>query len=261
MSSTLSETKVLFLFLGCCIGLAAASLARGGGQASKKPSGGGSSQKKLKLVYFDLAGKGECIRLACAYANVDFEDQRISPDQFQSMKASGELKFGQVPALVIDGKDTLIQSAAIMRYVGKQTGLYPKDDVSAALVDAIVDQENDMFAGLTCSRYRERFGFGCLDDETVAKVRKSLNDDVLPRHLSYLERLISESGTSFIANTAEPSIADFILAPRLQWLESGANDGISKTILNKFPKIKTYMNTFLSLPKIKSYYDAAAQKK
>lgn len=235
-------------FVGC---LAASSYG-----ASKKspPPTRKASPKKLKLIYFDLAGKGECIRLACAYANVDLEDKRITPDQFQTMKSSGELKFGQVPALVVDDKDTLIQSASIMRYVGKVTGLYPEDNLAAALVDAIVDQENDMFAGLTCSRYRDRFGFGCLDDETVAKVRKSLNDEVLPRHLSYLERLLRESSTPFIANTPEPSIADFILVPRLQWLESGANDGISKAILSKYPDIKNYMQTFLSLPKIKEFY-------
>ena len=38
------------------------------------------------------------------------------------------------------GDGTMIgQSAAIMRYIGKKTGLYPSEDVVAALVDSIID--------------------------------------------------------------------------------------------------------------------------
>jgi glutathione S-transferase len=32
------------------------------------------------------------------------------------------------------------QSAAIMRYLGKRNGLYPRDDVAAAVVDSIIDE-------------------------------------------------------------------------------------------------------------------------
>ena len=48
-----------------------------------------TSKKKLKLYYFDLAGKGECIRLACAYGGVELEDIRIPLDnreKFEQMK-------------------------------------------------------------------------------------------------------------------------------------------------------------------------------
>jgi len=217
------------------------------------------TSRKLKLIYFDIPGKGEAIRLACAYARVPLEDHRITTEQFQKMKASGELKFGQVPALVVDDKHTLIQSASIMRFLGRLTGLHPQCDIQAALVDAIVDQEADMFLGLTASRYRERFGFGCLDDATVTQVRKSLNDEVLPRHLTFLERLLRESSTPYLANTERPSIADFIIVPRLQWLQSGANDGISRDILRAFPGVQAYIKNFLKLPEIAAYYTKVAK--
>lgn len=32
------------------------------------------------------------------------------------------------------------QSAAIMRYLGKKTGLYPADDLTAAIVDGVIDE-------------------------------------------------------------------------------------------------------------------------
>ena len=62
----------------------------------------------------------------------------------------------------IDGKVMIAQSAAIIRFIGKldkSGGLYPTDPVRAAIVDSIVAQENDMFTGISCVRYQDRFGF------------------------------------------------------------------------------------------------------
>lgn len=106
-----------------------------------------------KLYYFDIPGKGESIRLLCRYAQLPFEDVRISREQFMAMKEAGELgniflmymhissylfiiqDYGQVPCLaVLDANGVevkkLFQSAAIMRYLGKVAnssyGLYPR---------------------------------------------------------------------------------------------------------------------------------------
>lgn len=132
----------------------------------------------MKLYYFDIPGKvldlilfvilitflyeyhfilqGEAIRLACAYGKLPLEDVRITGEQFQQLKAEGKLSFGQVPALAVNDSEVLIsQSAAIMRFVGKLAGLYPtNDDFQAALIDSLVDQESDMFTGLSVTRYR-----------------------------------------------------------------------------------------------------------
>lgn len=76
-------------------------------------------------------------------------------NEFHDLKVSGKLAFGQVPALSVDEDTMLFQSAAIMRYVGKLAGLYPtNDDLYAAKIDMVVDQESDLFAGLSVSRYR-----------------------------------------------------------------------------------------------------------
>jgi len=68
-----------------------------------------------------------------------------------------KLAFGQLPALqVID--QLLVQSAAILRFVGKLANLYPtgsgSDDIYAAKIDAVMDEETDMLTGLSVSRYR-----------------------------------------------------------------------------------------------------------
>ena len=51
-----------------------------------------------KLLYFDFPGKAEAIRLALTHAGVAFEDHRFADRaEFQALKASGRLQFGQVP--------------------------------------------------------------------------------------------------------------------------------------------------------------------
>lgn len=107
-----------------------------------------------KLYYFNIPGKGEPIRLACAFAGYPLEDIRMDRSEFLAMKESGKLKYGQVPALEIAENQMINQSTAIMRYIGKKTGLYPVADAEAALVDSILDEEADLFAGLACTIYK-----------------------------------------------------------------------------------------------------------
>jgi glutathione S-transferase len=170
------------------------------------------------------------------------------------MKTEGRLAFGQVPALCINDDTFIFQSAAILRFVGRYAGLYPLDDeIAAANVDALLDQEKDMFSGLLASRYRERYGFGCLDADMVAAVRKSLNDEVLPRHLHFFDNFLARSSSPWLVG-GKPTIADFVLAVRVKWLVSGANDGISSDLLQAYPRIVRMVDELHALPQVVSYY-------
>ncbi len=114
-----------------------------------------TAENPLKLYYFDLAGKGEPIRLACTYGNLPFTDIRLNGEQFQEMKQLGELPYGQMPVIEVSPGKFVGQSASILRFVGKLTGLYPTEDhVTAAIIDSLLDQEVDMFTGLSVSRYQ-----------------------------------------------------------------------------------------------------------
>jgi glutathione S-transferase len=59
--------------------------------------------------------------------------QRLKPDT----------PFGALPVLEADGQ-TLAQSNAINRYVGKLTDLYPKDAWQAALCDEVMEAVEDI---------------------------------------------------------------------------------------------------------------------
>ena len=218
----------------------------------------------LELIYFDIPGKGEAIRLACAYAGIDLKDTRINGATLAALKEDGTLRYGQVPALLVgDGKAVINQSNAILRYLGRGVApadkIYPSDPLEASLVDSILDAEVDLFTGLGCSIYKSRFGFDILEnrsdsEELVGEVRKSLNNEVLPRHLGNLEKIMENSSTGWIANTTNPSIADFVLVPRLQWLAK-LGGGISEGILEPYTKLRSMMDRLMSLPEIVVYYE------
>ena len=53
----------------------------------------------------------------------------------------------------------------------------------------------------TAISFTDRFGFGCLDESTVATIRSSLNTDVIPRHLQFLENIAASSKSGWIADT------------------------------------------------------------
>jgi len=204
------------------------------------------------------------------------EDIRVGGEQFVEMRDSGKLPYGQLPVLQVDDGVYLAQSSAILRYVGKYAGLYPTEDlVQAAIIDSLLDEEIDLFTGLAVTRYKgeyhyifpyfridhipihiDRMGFGSLDNEAVLKIRAKLNDDILPKHLQFLENFLIKSPTGWLAGGIKPSIAEFGLVPRLQWLATpGLHDGISDNILEKFPMVKELIHRFMQLPEIQDYYN------
>lgn len=98
----------------------------------------------------------DSIRLCLTYAGIPFEDIRADHpkwSEFVAMKSANELPFGQQPVLRVGGATGILlgQSTAICRYIAKLADpamqLYPSDPVSAAVVDGILMQDDDMRTG------------------------------------------------------------------------------------------------------------------
>ena len=217
------------------------------------------SSKKMTLHYFDIAGKAEATRLAAVFGGLSLHDNRLTREEFLQMKPN--LPYGQVPILELEDGTMIGQSAAILRFVGKQAGLYPvDDDILASKIDSLLDEEIDFFTGVTVSRYPTRFGFALIEPGSAehATVRKSLNDEILPKHLAFLDKVLKNSSTGWLADTPGPTVADFCFVPRLQWLVApGINDGIDTDLItSKFPRVQAFIDKFMDLPAIKAYYEA-----
>jgi len=97
-----------------------------------------SPQHNFEVVYFDQPmGRGEPIRLAFYLAGIPFSDHRIPFKDWPEFKP--KTPYGGIPLLKVDNLPIFAQSNSILRYVGKITGIYPKNDLEALRVDEILD--------------------------------------------------------------------------------------------------------------------------
>jgi len=113
--------------------------------------------------------------------------------------------------------------------------LYPNDPMECALVDQIIDFANDI-TYLISPSIREK-------DEVKKKAkRKKLNDNILPRWISYLERFFIINNVNNYFVTEKFTVSDLVVWRILLWLTSGKLENVDLKLKDKFPKLDKYFN-------------------
>lgn len=195
------------------------------------------SNLKLRLSYFPFPGRGGPIRDALNIGGIPFEDAHVPPDQFMRRKAAGEFPFGSLPVLDVEtpaGKVTAAQSNALLRFVGRQTGLYPVDDPLRALkVDEALDFAEDFYHLIAPSMAESDVG------KRMA-MRKVLAEEGLPRWAGYLDKLLVANGRTGFVVGSSLTVADLKLHWVVDKLTNGTLDGIPRTIADPFPALKAW---------------------
>ena len=87
------------------------------------------STPSIKLTYFDLEGRGECVRLALTLADVPFEDVRVKFPEWPELKQ--KTPSGKLPVIEVDNGPMKAQSGAMLRWIGTKFSktLYPADRI------------------------------------------------------------------------------------------------------------------------------------
>ena len=185
-----------------------------------------------KLHYFDFhGGAGEPIRNAFRIAKIPFEDVRVKSADWPQLKSSGKYVYGQMPVLEVDG-EVFAQSMAILRYVGKVTGLYPSDPIEALRVDELLDCCIDMRTKLSPT-------FSLPEPDRVA-ARQKLVETIIKPHLGCMEGRIGDSGFA-VGN--QLTIADLAIASDIDGLRSGRLDGVDPHLADNVPKLLKIIET------------------
>ncbi len=173
---------------------------------------------KYKLTYFNFGGMAEKVRLTFIYNKIPFVDERIEFKDWPALKP--KTKFGHVPYLVIDGKKTVAQSFAMMRYIGRlgDGSLYPTDPEKQLEVDEIIGLFQDMGRDWAPALYigmgrHQQFGHPTEwkeRGEVAKKLRISFINEKLPFYMKFFGDYLKKNGGKFLAGE-KPTIADFAL--------------------------------------------------
>ena len=150
----------------------------------------------MKLHYFDIYGRAESIRFLLAHAKAEYENVHVK--DMAALKPS--LEFGQLPMFEVDGKH-LVQSWAILRFLGRQHGYYPQDLDTAYLIDSTIDAVEDYFGAY--------FKFNFESNEEKKAIFKENWLKMIPVWVPAIEKRLD--GKKFLTGD-KLSIGDFALA-------------------------------------------------
>ena len=204
---------------------------------------------KIKLIYLDIPfWRAEVSRIALYLGNIDFEDVRVSRNDFLSIKDSGlmkdgtEIPFNQLPCINIDG-ESYGQTAGIARLCGKLSGLYPKNDLIKSIkVDQIIDLITDITV-IISPTLREK-------DESKKKImREELFNGILIKKFSLLENVLKKNNNNYSVDN-EMSIADIAIWRLMGWVKSDSLEYFPKNILSFYPFIEKIYNNINKNEKI-----------
>lgn len=133
---------------------------------------------KLKLTYFDGPWLAQPVRDAFIIGGIDFEDERVKGADWAALKPT--MPFGSLPILTVDDTKVYSQSDAILRYAGVLSGLYPADDLLAAMkVDEVLGGLQDLFKASSTDK-----------SDTAMKIAET---EGIPRYAGALDKMYAEN--------------------------------------------------------------------
>jgi len=191
----------------------------------------------IHLRYFPFPARAGAIRDALRIGRIPFKDEHVPLERFAELKAGDALPFGSLPviAVIVAGKTvTSAQSNAILRYIGRLTGLYPVDDpLSALKVDEALDVAEDLYHVIGPS-------MGEPDPDRRMAMRKVIAEETLPRWGGYLEKLlVANERTGFVVGDTV-TVADLKLHWIVDKLTNGTLDDVPMTVLDGFETLTAW---------------------
>jgi len=192
---------------------------------------------EITVTYFDGRGRAEPTRLALVLGGIDFKDVRIKGEEFMKMKQGGELMFGSLPVMDVDGVQ-YSQSDAMLRYAGSIADLYPEDPLDAMKVDVVVGALEDM----TIAAFADNSPEG----------RAKFVEEAVLRYFGPIDEMLKKSGGPYLLGS-KVSIADLKLYVSWAILKGGAVDHVPTDVLDQFAYVMICVKRVEALDKVKEW--------
>ena len=184
---------------------------------------------QYKLTYFNGRGRAEVSRLIFAQAGVEYEDKRVSSEEWGQLKP--QTPFGYMPILEVDGK-ILSGSVPIARFLAERYGLAGSNDVENAEIAGIVDLIQDFGAEFFKSIFEK-------DEARKAEIKKKLDEELIPKYMTNLEKLVTAEGWLYGSKVTYADLLFFDFSSRLP-----------EGVVPKYPGLKALNKKVEALPNI-----------
>jgi len=202
---------------------------------------------KLKLVYFNIRGRGEVIRLTLHAGGVPFIDERVEYADWPERRE--QCPNGKLPFIEVDGKQ-FGEILPLVRFVGSKTNLLGKTDDERLYVDIVLHQTEELRDHVTRPK---------TDTLLTKGQRKFLEDklrsDVIPAYISKIETGLSVGKTGFVLG-GQLTVADLAV-----WDAVDSLLVLYPNLIDEHPRVKEHRQKIMALPKIKKYLDSRPQTK
>ena len=196
---------------------------------------------KANIYYlsFDMPGRAESMKMLFKEANIEYEFVGVD-GKWPEMKK--EFDFGQVPAVKMDGK-LLVQSSAIMVYLGTKYGFYPQDPQGAYEVMWWFGGIGDMLMPI----------YKYYSEKDPAK-QKDMATEIVANHfarfLAIFENKLGKKENKEFLVGQKLSIADFKIIGSFRFLKFVQDFKPLEDELLKYPTFKSYLDKYM-----KYYYE------
>jgi len=189
-----------------------------------------------ELIYFGGRGLAETIRITLTAAGIKFNEVDLTTrDQF--LELCPELPFKQVPLLRIDGLN-IVQSAAIVRYLGRKYNFFGSTDLETVQIDQLYEGARECYYP-----FATLGGFTRDDEAQMVIVNKNLD-----KYLPIYNQILADNKTGYLVG-ADLTLADIAFFEIVQ----AAIDFCGNQRLSDFPEVVKFYSVVSSLPNIQRY--------
>ncbi|XP_014673069.1 PREDICTED: glutathione S-transferase 1-like isoform X2 [Priapulus caudatus] len=196
-----------------------------------------------KLVYFNSRGLGEVARLLFAVSGTEYEDKRVTKEEWIEQKK--ETPFGQLPMLWV-GDDIIFQSNAIYRYLARVFDLYGSSNMQAARIDSICECWRDVLQAVLNIIHEE-------DEERKGMLQKLAVTKIIPGFLALLQARLAKNndGQWILLSRDKISLADIVSYHMLSSVV-----GRFPGVIDNFPTLQAYVDRIGEIPNIKAWVES-----
>ena len=194
-----------------------------------------------QILYFDIRGRAEPIRLLLEFVGTEYIDNQITPDDWETIRTT--TPFRRMPVYT-EGDIEIPEAFAIMSFLGRKHGLLGDTEEGRIRSDVATEAWRD---------YGNRVAntFGALSNSEIA--RETFLAEEQPRLLADLEAyyLIRPDKQSPFWAGESPTIGDFAAFHLIEGLA-----GQFPQVLRRFGALQEFHNQFASQAPIRRYLDS-----